>query len=268
MKWTIGCTTRPYSEVSFADACRHIAAAGYSDIAVFGNEVTSHSSKDRILAVREAATDAGLIPSIVLGGTDLTGRLDEGVDDFKRLIDNVAELGAKWLLNCGTGNEAHFADFYELMRRAAPHAEACGVSITLKPHGGITLTVEDLIRAHDKVDHPCFGICYDPGNIIYYTKGELRPEPFAEQIAPKTTTFIIKDCVLKHGTPDVMVTPGHGLVDFEKVIGGLINNGFEGPLYLECVGGTRLDDIDRDIAESLNFVRRILERVPESARSK
>ena len=266
MKWTIGSTTRPYSTISFADACRRIAEAGYSDVAVFGNEITSKSSNKSVLEVRNAAADVGLTPSMVLGRTELTQGLDKGIDDFKRLIDKVAELGAKWLLDCGTDNPANFANFYELMRRVSPHAEASGVSITLKPHGGITLTIEDLIRAHDKVNHPCFGICFDPGNIIYYTKGKLRPEPFAERIAPMTTTLIIKDCILKNETPDVMVTPGDGLVDFEKVIGGLVNNGFDGPLFLECVEGTHLDDIDREVAKSLDFVRRILKKIQKLPR--
>lgn len=37
MKLTIGCTTRPYSAWSFEEACEHILAAGYTDVAVFSN---------------------------------------------------------------------------------------------------------------------------------------------------------------------------------------------------------------------------------------
>ena len=128
------------------------------------------------------------------------------------------------------GNEAYYADYFELMRQAAPHAAEMGVNITMKPHGGISLTVEDLIDADGKVNHPAFGICYDPGNIIYYTKGDLRPETDVATIAPKVTTTIIKDCVVEDGVPDVMVTPGEGLVDFETVLNGLVNGGFDGPL--------------------------------------
>ncbi len=258
MTHTIGCTTRPYSQLSFADACRHISAAGYSDVAVFGHEVTSSSSNEQVAEVRKAAADTGLNPSMLLGGSDLSGSLENSVADLKRLIDNTAGLGAKWLLDCGISNEEHYGKFFELMRQASPHAEACGVCITLKPHGGITLTVDDLIEAHHEVNHPAFGICYDPGNIIYYTKGELRPEPFVEELASIISTFIIKDCVVEDGTPDVMVTPGEGLVDFDTVIGGLVANGFKGPLYLECVGGKTLDEIDRNVGASLKFVQGIL----------
>ena len=260
MTWTIGCATRPYDELPFADACQHIAAAGFGDVAIFGRVVSSASSKEEISAMRKATAAAGLSPSMLLGGTDLSGGLEDSVDDYKHLIDNAAELGVKWLLDAGTGEEAQYSNYFELMRRAAPHAQTSGINITMKPHGGISLTADDLIKAYDEVDHPAFGICYDPGNIIYYTKGELRPEPFVDSIAAKTTTFIIKDCVVVDGRSDVMVTPGDGLVDFNAVIGGLVANGFSGPLYLECVGGTELEDIDRDISASLTFVTDILEK--------
>ena len=119
MAWTIGCTTRPYAEVPFAEACRHIAAVGYSDVAVFGGVVKSTSSSSEVAQARTQATDAGLDPSLLLGGTDLADGLEHGVDDYKRLIDNAARLGTRWLLDCGTGDEAQYADYYELMRRAA-----------------------------------------------------------------------------------------------------------------------------------------------------
>ncbi len=262
MKHTIGCTTRPYGSLTFSEACEHIAAAGYTDVAVFANAgqipVRSDSTDAEITAARKAAADAGLAPSMLIGGTKLNLGLEAAVDDYKRLIDNAAALGTKWLLDCGTGNEAHYADYFELMRQAAPHAGETGVNITMKPHGGISLTVQDLLDADGKVNHPAFGICYDPGNIIYYTKGDLRPETDVAIAAPKVTTTIIKDCVVEDGVPDVMVTPGEGLVDFETVLNGLVNGGFEGPLYVECVGGTTVDEIDTNTKAALKLVSGIL----------
>ena len=265
MKLTIGCTTRPYSAVSFAEACEHIAAAGYTDIAVFANlgkvSVLSDSTAADIAAIRKAADDAGLIPSMFIGGPKLELGLDAALDDYKKLIDNTAKLGAKWQLNGGTGNKEHFSVYYELMRQAAPYAEQAGVNITLKPHGGITLTIDDLIKAYNEVNHPAFGISYDPGNIIYYTKGELRPEPDIAKVAPTVTTGIIKDCIVEAGQPDVMITPGEGLVDFEQVLGGLVEGGFRGPLYVECVGGKELNEINKNVKATLKFVSDILAKL-------
>ena len=263
MKYTIGCTSRPYESLTFSEACEHISAAGYTDVAVFANAgqnpVRANSTSSEIRATSKTAANAGLTPSAVMGSVQfLKEGLEVCLDDYKRLIDNVAALGAKWLLDCGTASEADYNDYYELMRRAAPHAAQAGVNIALKPHGGISLTVQDLIRADQEVSHSAFGICYDPGNIIYYTKGELRPETDIDAVASRVTTVIVKDCVVQHGTPDVRVTPGEGLVDFKRVMDGLVASGFDGPLYVECVAGSTLNEINANIESTLRFVRGIL----------
>lgn len=262
MKATVGCTTRPYGQLSYSEAYSRIAQAGYSDVAVFANEgqvpVGPDSSPAEVTGVRNAAEAAGVIPSMLIGGTRLGDGLEAAVDDYKRLIDNAAALGTTWLLDCGTSNEAHFDDYFELMRQAAPHADEVGVKITMKPHGGISLTVPHLLAARDNVDHPAFGICFDPGNIIYYTKGDLRPETDVAEVAPVVTTGIIKDCTVIDGVPDVMVTPGDGLVNFHSVLSGLVGGGFDGPFYVECVGGKEPDEVDRDVAFTRGYVEAIL----------
>lgn len=270
MKLVMGCTTRPYSMLTFAEACQRIAAAGYTDVAVFSNVISedkraipvrSDSTIQEINAAKKAAADAGIKPSMLLGGSKLNLGLDGAVDDYKKLIDNAATLGAKWILDCGVGSEELRNNYYECARRVAPHAQQAGVNISLKPHGGITLTVQDLVRAYKEINHPAFGICYDPGNIIYYTKGEIMPETDIDKVAPLTTTGIIKDCSVKDGKPDVAITAGDGLVDFQKVLSGLIAGGFKGPLYVECVGGKELAEIDKNVKFTLGYINDILTKL-------
>jgi sugar phosphate isomerase/epimerase len=266
----IGCTTRPYSNLSFKEACVHIANAGYTDVAIFENvidvnrwevPVRSNSTATEVCLSRRTAIKAGLEPSMLLGHTRLDLGLEIAVKDYKKLIDNAAELGTKWLLDCGIGKEDYFNNYYRLMRCVAPYAEQKGVNITLKPHGGLTLTIEDLIEAYKKIDHSAFGLCYDPGNIIYYTKGKIRPETDIDKISTMVTTVIIKDCVINNGKPNVLITPGEGLVNFERILSSLINSGFKGPLYVECVGGTEIYEIDRNIRSTLRFIKDILEKL-------
>jgi sugar phosphate isomerase/epimerase len=256
MSIVLGCTTRPYAGLNFADACAHIASAGYSDVAVFGrNVVDSQSTREETQSARRIAEDAGLAPSMLLGRVQIELGADAAVADYRALIDNAALLGARWLLDCGTSKEELYADYLSVMRRVAPYAQATGITITLKPHGGITLTTADLIDVYRQVGHPGFGLCYDPGNIIYYTRGEERPETHVAEVAPLISTGIIKDCVLNNGKPDVMVTPGEWLVDFSAVLSALVAGGFDGPLYVECVGGTTIDEIDANVRRTLAFVR-------------
>ena len=262
MDLTIGCTTRPHNKLTVEEAFERIAAAGYTDVAVFNQQgqmpVRSDSTSDEIAAVRKAAADAGLIPSMLIGRTRLDLGLDAAVDDYRRLISNTAELGTTWLLDCGTSKEADFDAYLELMARAAPYAEDLGVKITMKPHGGISLTGTQLIAAHKRVAHPAFTICYDPGNIIYYTKGAKRPEQDVVDVAPVAATFIVKDCQVADDKASVAVTAGDGLVDFAKVLSILAAAGFDGPAYVECVGSTETAAIDRDLAFTLGYVKGIL----------
>jgi len=217
--------------------------------------VDSKSTRAEVLTARRIAQDAGLAPSMLLGRVQLELESDAAADDYRALIDHAALLGAKWLLDCGTSKEEWYTDYLSVMRRVAPHAQAAGITITLKPHGGITLTTADLIDVYKQVDHPGFGLCYDPGNILYYTRGKERPETHVAEVAPLISTGIIKDCVLSDGTPDVLITPGEGLVDFATVLAALVAGGFDGPLYVECVGGTDIDEIDANVRRTLAFVR-------------
>jgi sugar phosphate isomerase/epimerase len=59
---------------------------------------------------------------------------------------------------------------------------------------------------------------------------------------------------LNNGKPDVMVTPGEGLVDFGEVIAILRTGSFQGPMYVECVGGKSLDEINHNVRSTLGFL--------------
>ncbi|MDA0337823.1 MAG: sugar phosphate isomerase/epimerase [bacterium] len=263
----LGACSRPLNQLSFADACRRIAAAGYDHVALFANQgkapVRSDSTAAEVVAAAQAARDAGLAPSMVLGRTRLDVDLEEAAADYRRLIDNAAEVGARWILDLGSNDEAQYDTYLELMRRVAPHAEEAGIGISMKPHGGISLTVEHLLATANAVDHPAFGICFDPGNIIYYTAGERRPEGDVEKVAARVSTFIVKDCVVEGDKPDVMVTPGTGLVDFPLVLAKLRAAGFNGPYYVECVGGgPEADAIERELTYTRGFIEGILRALP------
>lgn len=260
MKLTIGCTTRPYANAPFAEACRRIAAAGYSDVAVF-TAVTPESTREEVLAARQTALGEGLKPSLVLAHASLDRGVEGAAAQYKRLIDNAALLGASWLLDLGSDKAELYDSYVAVMQQAATYAERLGLKIAVKPHGGITLTAEDLLALLKRVDRPAYGICYDPGNIIYYTKGARRPEQDIDKVAPLVTVGIIKDCIVVDDKPDVMITPGEGWVNFPAVFKGLVEGGFRGPLYLECVGGSAAEEIDRNVARTRAYVSDILEKL-------
>ena len=263
MELTIGSTTRPHNALSFAAACERIARAGYTDVAVFAHDrvmpVDAESSAEQVAAARKAAADAGLVPSMLLGHALLERGVDGAADAYKQLLDNAAALGSRWILELGTGREEFYPIYPEVMRRAAAHAATLGIGISLKPHGGISLTARELIALCQQVDHPAFAVSYDPGNIIHYTRGAVRPEAEVDQIAAYASTAIVKDCALDaDDNPNVQTTAGDGQVDFQRVLSGLVGGGFTGPLYVECVGATEAEAVDRALAFTRGYIKGIL----------
>jgi sugar phosphate isomerase/epimerase len=266
MMLKLGATTRPWHTWSFDQACQSIAYAGYEEVSVYSNAgsipITSSSSSEEIANTVATVKKHKLVPSMLLGSPNLGLNVEDAIEDYKKLVDATATLGCRWIMNGGTEDQALYENFFEIMRQTAPYAEEKGVQILLKPHGGLGLTGRDLAHAIELVSSNAFRICYDPGNIIYYTKGEVRPEDDVDDVADFVTFCIIKDCIINEdGNPDVWILPGQGLVDFSVVLGKLIKSGFSGPLHVECLGGNELDDVDKRALKTKDWLEKILENL-------
>jgi sugar phosphate isomerase/epimerase len=266
MMLKLGSTTRPWHTWSFDQACQAIAHAGYEEVSIYSNAgkipLTSESTPTEIAETVAITKKYEIVPTMLLGSPRLDLSLDDAVADFIKLIDATSASGCPWVMNGGTENEALFDKYFEIMRQTAPYAEKKGVQILLKPHGGLGLTGRDLANAVEKVNNSAFRICYDPGNIIYYTKGKVRPEPDVDDVAEFVTFCIIKDCIIKEdGNPDVWILPGDGLVDFPVVLGKLVKAGFSGPLHVECLGGSELDDVNERAWKTREWLEKILEKL-------
>jgi sugar phosphate isomerase/epimerase len=51
-----------------------------------------------------------------------------------------------------------------------------------------------------------------------------------------------------------MITPGTGLVDFPRIFTILNEAGFSGPCWVECVGGSTLDEINAEAARTHRYI--------------
>lgn len=265
MPHPINCGTYSYTMLSFVEACGHIAANGFGG--VYAHSFRTERSGGAPLPVAEARrafADLGLTPTVAMSGSpNLKVGVDAAVDRYRKLADAGTALGIRWMQDCDVLLDERDA-YVDVVRRAADYAESKGMAITMKPHGGFAMTIADLIDIHERVNHPAFGICLDPGNIIYYSVGEHRPETDLAELAPLVTTVIVKDCVIRDGEPDVMIVPGEGLVDFETVFGTLFDAGFDGPFSVEKVPGKSVDELDANFRLALQFIRKQLERCAAS----
>ncbi|WP_027470100.1 sugar phosphate isomerase/epimerase family protein [Deefgea rivuli] len=255
----LGCATRPYQALTLPHACEHIAAAGFTEVALFYNQtqdgaaiaVTADSTAPQIAAARQACDAAGLLPSLLLAGEwQVAGGQAAALDRYRRLIENTQQLGASMLLDFGCEHADLLPDYIALMQAIEPVARAANITICIKPHGGISTQPLHLIALKQILTSDVFMLSFDPGNLLYYSAGQIQPEDYIDALAPYCANFIIKDYQLTPSGPSVAVTPGEGEVDFLSLIRSLHTHQFNGPLYLELVAGAALPEIDRNVRRS------------------
>ena len=191
---------------------------------------------------------------------------DGGAAGYRRILDHCKALGMRWVLDFGPPTPDDHDAYVSLMRAVAPHAAALSLGISMKPHG-TCLSNADLLGVVKEVDHPAFKISLDPGNVMYYTRGAESPTAGLDELAPFVSTVVMKDCALtgdsqldEYGSEgvDVLIVPGTGLVPFAEVASILLAaGGFSGPLLLEKVPGTTLDEIDAGFRRGRDFCHTI-----------
>ena len=258
MTYQIGCFNRPWHEWDYEIALGGMEAAGYTHTGFMGQQgnplISAESSPEEILRLKRSVEAHALRPAVVLADPPLDVPLPQAVDRFCRLVDNAHLLEADYVLSCGTSNEAHYEAYYQVMAECCDYAAEHGVMLTLKPHGGISATSRECLKAVERIDHPNFAICYDPGNIHYYTGEDAAQD--VKLIAEHVVGICVKDCTGQGA--EVMITPGEGQVDFEAVFGILKDAGFAGPATVECLGGETPEQVNAAAAQTYEFVHSLL----------
>ena len=134
----------------------------------------------------------------------------------------------------GTGSQNLYRRYYEAVAAVCDYAAEKRVGIVLKPHGGLNATGPQCRRTIELVGHRNFTLWYDPGNIYYYSNGELNPAEDARTVSGIVTGMCVKDFTMS--AKDVRVNPGEGKVDFPAVLAQLKKGGFtRGPLVIETL---------------------------------
>ena len=260
--WQIGCYTRPWGDHDYRVALDAIAEAGFTYVGLMTTKsktrlvISVETTVEEARKVGEECKQRGLkVPSAYCGGIPVATSLEAGIEGMKRLIDNCAAAGAENLMMGGIGDEALYEAYYKAIAECCDYAAEKGVGISVKPHGGLNATGPQCRKTVETVGHKNFRIWYDPGNIFYYSDGELDPVDDAATVDGLVAGMCIKD--YRH-PKNVMVTPGTGQVDFAKVMVRLKEGGFtSGALVVECLAP---GDLDQTLAEARK-ARRFLEQL-------
>jgi len=259
----LGCFTRPWGDYSLEEALAGIAAAGYtrvglSSLTAGGRLLPSEVAEDDISRLAAQLESHGLAAQVAFGNPDLSLPPKKAAVRFRQELEWARQLGIDYIVLTGEDDPTRYKAWFAAVKRSLDAARKLGITLLLKPHGGLSALAEDLLAARERLPHPNFGICYDPGNIYYYTGGRARED------LPKVVEHVRAMCVKdeiggKEG--EVMITPGTGLVDFRRVFSILAEAGFSGPCWVECVGGRTLEEINEEAKKTRVFVTRLTEGI-------
>jgi len=255
----LGCMNRPWGQFTFEDALAGIAAAGFTHFGFLAQQrrqlVAPDLPAEEVLAAGEQVRRHGLVPAMIPHSVAMDRSDEENIARLQRQIDHAVRLGVRFILEMGHGRPEHYERYFAIMCAAAPYAQARGVTIALKPHGGLSTTGEQCLEAVQRVDHPAYRLCFDPGNLLYYA-GQ-RPEAVLPALAPYAVAMCVKD---ERGgvRGSVNVTPGDGEVDFPAVFRILKEHGFSGPCIVETLGGTTLEEVNQEAKRAYRYLTGLL----------
>ena len=259
VKWRIGCFNRPWTKWSFDQTLSAIKVAGFRTIGLLTRTreepfIGAEATPEYLKALKSRIGAAGLSANMGALRTRHDIPLEESIEEVRKQIDNAQYLSIKSVLSFGTDKPEEFGHYLKVIREAANYAEDKGISLAMKPHGGISGASGEILRVIKAVNHQNFSIWYDAGNIIYYT----GKDPVAEigPIAEYITGFCAKDCGEPKG--EVMIQFGSGKVDFTQVFKRLRSAGFNGPVMVECC---KVGQTPEETAVNARANREFLERV-------
>jgi sugar phosphate isomerase/epimerase len=201
--------------------------------------------------------------------------LADAIKSARTLIESAHTLGQKYALNLGIEEEERWVEWCKVLSDAAAFGAERGVKVVVKHHHGLNNTSMDLLGWIKQVNHPNFGVFFDPGNVVYYTGKD--PVKQLEIIGPHVTGVVAKDCSAPHfleravgdppfgskvagaGNPEVMIQLGSGKVDFPAFFQKLKSFGFNGPVMLEGTEvGATLEQTIANARANREFLEKLL----------
>ena len=268
--WQIGCYTRPWDKYDYLTALDAIAEAGFK----YAGLMTTKSQTGLVISVATTPEEAERVGqevrkrnlqvlSVYGGDIAVAKSLKAGIEDLRRLLDNCAACGAKNLLMGGTSSQKLYEAYYKAIAECCDYAAEKGISISIKPHGGLNATGPQCRKAVELVGHKSFRLWYDPGNILYYSDGQLDPVADAATVDGLVTGMCVKD--YRH-PKNVAVTPGTGQVDFPAVLARLAKGGFTiGPLLVECLEPADAEKTLSEAKKARLFLENLTQQKPQTA---
>ncbi len=261
--WQIGCYTRPWDKFDYRVALDGIAEAGYAYAGIMTAKcrkwvlVTVETSREEAAEIGEEVRKRGLKTlSLYAGNFPVQKSVEAGIEGLRKMIDLCVLCGSPHLLLGGTGKAELMKPYYKVVSECCDYAAEKKVALSVKPHGGKNATGAQCRAIIEDVSHPNFRLWYDPGNIFFYSNGELDPVDDAAAVDGIVAGMCVKDFL---PPKNVHVTPGTGKVDFAKVLARLRKGGFtHGPLVVECVSKGDAAHVTAEARKAREFLEKLV----------
>jgi len=261
--WHIGCYTRPWGKHEYTVALDAIAEAGFK----YAGLMTTKSPNNLVISYKTTLEEAHKVgeeckkrklkvPSLYGGDIPVRTSLEAGIQGLRQLIDNCEAAGIKNLMMGGVSDRKLNDTYYKAIAECCPYAAQKKIGISVKPHGGTNATGAECRKLIESVGSKNFKLWYDPGNIFYYSNGRLDPADDSATVDGLVIGMSVKDFRMPK---DVELTPGTGMVNFQKVMAHLKRGGFsKGPLIIECLAPGELPQLLAEAKKARLFVENLL----------
>lgn len=278
----LGCFSLPWHKFPFERAVEGIARAGFKHMGILPKHAEqalfdqAPGWQPKLAAIRKTVEAAGLKTNVLFGmHAPLT---EQELAGFGVKLDQAAYLGASELLCWGPWPWKVFHKelrpdaewqrdvdaFFRHLPVAAQHAEAVGVTISFKPHCGLTAASKELREIVRRVPSPRVRISYDGGNVSFYEG--LDPAEDIKAVAASCCSLIVKDHIGGKGVagPGAFPNVGDGKVDHRSMMRTLYAAGCRGPVSIEKLAGETPEQLDASAAHSLKVLQRYLAEISKS----
>jgi sugar phosphate isomerase/epimerase len=238
-RFQIACMTLPYAAFPLERALTGIAGSGYRFVAWGVNHRDASGASRPVLALEappaEAARlaarcrDMNLEPVMMFSTVHLEAA--DALDAHLRRIDQAAAAKIPFLLTFGKTEPGQYETFIRNLKGMAPRAQAAGITVVIKQHGGNSATGQACSRILAEVGEPAIRMCYDAGNVLDYENQD--PLPDIRACWRDVRAFAIKD---HRNTPqDQDCGPGFGEIDHYKLLMPVMRTGLTIPLACENI---------------------------------
>ncbi len=270
METKLGFFNRPWIPLQLAETLDSMVEAGSRHVGLLGRPgggvyVEWNTPYADIEDIRKLLEEREMDIHAILAHVSFDVSTDESISRYQQFIDRATALGAEHLLEMGAHDPEKYDMYFDVMKAVSPYAHDHGLTIGIKPHGGLSTSGKETADVVAKIDEPGFRAWYDPGNILYYK--QYDPIEEAKYFDGITVGVCVKDCIVSGSGDDlkrdVNVTPGEGQVDFEGVFRVLKAGGFTGgPCLIETLGPQEpAEAVTAAGKQALAYMSGVLEKV-------